>query len=88
MAKKYQAILPKLTDADLKVNAFFSKVFTKAAENGFLATEVRCGIMRWLIIEAEMKIIPNIGPKRDSVRILVDQEENFKFQVKCRFLTL
>ena len=37
--------------------------------------------MRWLVIEAPFKVLPNIGPIQQCVRLLIDQEENYKFQV-------
>ena len=38
--------------------------------------------MRWLIIEAPVtRILPNIGPRKECVRLLIDHQENFKFQV-------
>ena len=37
--------------------------------------------MRWLVTEAPFRVLPNIGPRQQCFRLLIDQEENYKFQV-------
>ena len=83
MERKLQKILPKPTLTDLKVNTYFSSVSAKAIENGFAAQEVQEGSFRWLVIPAppENLVIPNVGPRKECVRLLIDQEEKFSFQV-------
>ena len=83
MDKKLQKILPKPTISDLKVNTLFSAITAKAIENGFSAQEVRDDNMRWLVIPAppENMNVPNVGPRKECVRLLIDHEENFRFQV-------
>ena len=80
MENKLQKLLPKPTLSDLKGNTFVLAISAKAIENGFPAQEVREGSMRWMVIPAPPKnlIIPNIGPRKESVRLLIDQEENFR----------
>ena len=74
-------ILPKPSASDFRVNKFFSDVSAVAIHNGFSAVEVRGTTMRWLVIEAPLRILPNIGPRQQCVRLLIDHEENYKFQV-------
>ena len=78
MAKRLPILLPKPTASESKVTDFFSAVSTKAIKDGFTVSGVS---MRWLIIEGQMKIIPYVGPRKECVRLLIDHEENFKFQV-------
>ena len=82
MNVKYKTILPKVSAFEYRVNKFFSEASARAIEHGLSASEVRGATMRWLIIEAPVtRILPNIGPRKESVRLLIDHEESFKFQV-------
>ena len=37
--------------------------------------------MRWLVIDAPLRVLPKIGPRQQCIRLLIDHEENYKFQV-------
>ena len=78
MSVKHKTILQKVSASEYRINKFFSETSAHAIEHGFSASEIRGATMRWLIIEAPVtRNAPNIG----SVRLLIDHEENFKFQV-------
>ena len=82
MNAKLKTILPKVSASEFRVNKTFSEASARAIECGLIATEVRGTSMRWLIIDAPVtRVLPNIGPRKESVRLLIDHEENFKFQV-------
>ena len=63
MAAKTPLIAPKQTSADYRVNKLFSDICAAAIQYGFAAVEVRGTSMRWLVIEAPLRVLPNIGPK-------------------------
>ena len=81
MSAKLPLILPKPSVADIRVNKLFSDISAVARQFDFAITELRETAMRWLVIEAPFKVLPNIGPIQQCVRLLIDQEENYKFQV-------
>lgn len=76
----FQTILPHPSVTDIQTDRLFSNVGAKAIENGFFACEVKGSTLRWLIIEGQDYILQNIGPSR-AVRLLIDNEGHFKFQV-------
>ena len=81
MSAKVPLIMPKPTATDFSVNKIFSDISAAAIHYGFAAIEVRGTTMRWLVIEALLRVLPNIGPRQQCVRLLIDHEENYKFQV-------
>ena len=81
MSAKLPLILPKPSVADIRENTLFSDISAVAHQFGFAFTEIRETAMRWLVIEAPFRVLPNIGPRQQCVRLLIDQEENYKFQV-------
>ena len=81
MSAKVPLIMPKPTATDFSVNKIFSDISAAAIHYGFAAIEVRGTTMRLLVIEAPLRVLPNIGPRQQCVRLLIDHEENYKFQV-------
>lgn len=77
---KFKPLLPQLSQSEILTNQIFSKFGAKAIEYGFAAREVRGTTLRWLVVDVPDYIIQNVGPAK-VVRILVDQEGIYKFQV-------
>ena len=76
----FRAILPRATAKDIAESFMFAAVKDKAAEYSLLSKEVRIDAKKWLIIEGHWFMIQDVGPCC-PVRVLVDQDGNFKFQV-------
>ena len=76
----FRAILPRATPKDIAESFMFSTVKGKATEQGLLWKEVRVDSRKWLIIEGDWCVLPEIGPC-SPVRVIVDQDGNYKFQV-------
>ena len=76
----FRAILPRATAKDVAESFMFATVKGKATEHGLLSKEVRVGVKKWLIIEGQWYLIQDVGPC-NPVRILVDQNGDYKFQV-------
>ena len=76
----FRAILPRATAKDIAESFMFATVKDKAAEYSLLSKEVRIDAKKWLIIEGHWFMIQDVGPCC-PVRVLVDQDGNFKFQV-------
>ena len=81
MSAKVPLIMQKPTAAYFSVNKIFSDISAAAIHYGFAAIEVRGTTMRWLVIEVPLQVLPNIGPRQQCVRLLIDHEEHYKFQV-------
>ena len=73
--------MPKPNAADFLVNKIFSDISATAIHKGFTAVEVRGTTKRWLVIEDPLRVLSNIGPIQQCVRLLIDHKENYKFQV-------
>ena len=63
MSANVSLIMLKPTAADFLVNKIFSDISAAAIHYGFTAIEVRGITMRWLVIEAPLRVLPNISTK-------------------------
>ena len=68
----FRAILPRATAKEVAECFMFAAVKTKAGEHGLLSREIRIGAQKWLIIEGQWYVLPEVGPC-SPVRVLVDQ---------------
>ena len=58
----FRAILPRATAKDIAESFMFATVKGKATDHGLLFKEVRVDAKKWLIIEGEWCILPEVGP--------------------------
>lgn len=78
--------MPKTNKEEQKVNQLFSEVQSFVIRKGFVAQEVRGKDLRWLLVEGEPVFLENTGPFNETVRIVIDNYGNFKFQVFLKTL--
>ena len=73
-------ILPKLSKEEQRVNKLFSDIQSFVIQKGFADQEVKGKDLRWLLIVGQTIFLENTGPFKEAVRIVIDNDGNFKFQ--------
>ena len=79
-------ILPKLSKEEQRVNNLFSEIQSFAIQRGFSAQEVKGKDLRCLLIAGQPIFLENTGPFKEAVRIVIDKDGDFKFQVFLKTL--